>query len=47
MCIQEMKTFFECQAIKSSFPVQYMRKCWSPTDLLFCFMYFNNIFVMK
>lgn len=40
MCIQETKTFVEFQAIKSRFPVPYMRKCFTPTDLLFCFMGF-------
>lgn len=40
MCIQETKTFVEFQAIKSSFPVPYMRKCFTPTDLSFCFMFF-------
>lgn len=40
MCIQETKTFVEFQAIKSSFPVPYMRKCFTPTDLSFCLMVF-------
>lgn len=39
MCIQETKTFVKFQAIKSSFPVSYMRKCFTPTALLFCFIY--------
>lgn len=39
MCIQETKTFVKFQAIKSSFPVSYMRKCFTPTALLFCFMF--------
>lgn len=39
MCIQETKTFVEFQAIESSFPVSYMRKCFTPTALLFCFIY--------
>lgn len=40
MYIQETKTFVEFQAIKSSFPVPYMRKCFTPTDLSFCLMVF-------
>lgn len=45
MCIQETKTFVEFQAIKSSFPVSYMRKCFTPTALLFCFMFCFFFFI--
>lgn len=42
MYIQETKTFVEFRAIKSSFRFHtlYMRKCFTPTDLLLCFMGF-------